>query len=406
MQPKMSKKVALVLAGGAARGAYEVGVLRYLVREVSDSLGYEVPLHILCGTSVGAINCAAMAAFADEPKGRVDRLTDVWANLDMGELLRPTTSSLLEFGRSFLGRGRSAISVGGLFEASPIEAMLRKAIPYERIDTHLRAGRIDALSASTTQVLSGRTVVFVQRRRARPAPWSSTPEVVPRAVRMRAVHNLASAAVPVMFPPVRIEGRYYCDGGLRQNIPLSPARRLGASAAIVVNPNQPRKRPVEEKARSWQEELPSPLVLLGKTLNALLLDRVENEIDRLRKINDFLAAGQRAYGQEFVDNINKELHNADCRTLRKMNVVHVRSSANIAELSAEFVRSSEFKQEGLLGRIMKRLAHGQAMREADVLSYVLFDGRFARQLIDLGEADAAPHHDEFCALFEALREPD
>ncbi len=266
------------------------------------------------------------------------------------------------------------------------------------------------MTVSATQVATGRTMVFVQRRRAHPAPWKATPAVVPRSVRLRSTHTLASAAVPLLFPAVAIDGRYYCDGGLRQNIPLSPARRLGATHMVVINPkhrqqhakNEPLTGDNKKLGRQREEAFPSPLFLLGKTLNALLLDRIDNEIDRLEKINAILDAGVRRYGPTFLENLNEELGYSAGKGLRKLTTVHIHASENIGQLSADYVRSDSFHMPGMLGRVMKRLAEGEATREADLLSYLLFDGDFAAQLVDLGRADARRHHESLCALFDEL----
>ncbi len=394
----------MVLAGGAARGAYEIGVVEYIVEEVSKQLGYDVPLDVLTGTSVGAINACMLAAFADEPRGRAARMAAVWTGLEMKHLLKPTTKGVLQAARGLLGKDIPAIEAGALFHAEPLAQFLKNAIPFERIDTHLRAGLIKAVAVSTTQIATGRTIVFVQRRNARALPWAVCHNVVPRAVRLRTVHALASAAVPLMFPPVNIDGRFYCDGGLRQNIPLSPARRLGATAVIVINPkHRPAPGALPELERSREESFPSPLFLIGKSLNALLLDRIDNDIARLDKINDILDAGTRCYGAQFAANLNRELGYPPDEGLTRLDALHIRTSANIGELAAEYVRQPSFEVPGLLGRVMKRLAHGAAMREADLLSYVLFDGQFAGRLIELGRADAREHHDELCQLFEANR---
>ena len=394
------------MAGGAARGAYEIGVVEYIVEEVSKQLGYDVPLDILTGTSVGAINACMLAAFADEPRGRAARMAAVWTGLEMGQLLKPTTKGLLHAARGLFGKGIPTIESGALFHAGPLARFLKNAIPFERIDTHLRAGLIKAVAVSTTQIATGRTMVFVQRRNSRPAPWPTTHNVIPRAVRLRTIHALASAAVPLMFPAVNIDGRYYCDGGLRQNIPLSPARRLGATAVIVINPkHRPAPGALPELERRREESFPSPLFLLGKTLNALLLDRIDNAISRLDKINDILDAGTRCYGEEFTANLNRELGRPPHQGLTRLDALHIRTSANIGELAAEYVRRPEFNVPGMLGKVMKRLAHGEATREADLLSYVLFDGEFAGRLIEIGRADAAQHHDALCRLFDAHSRP-
>ncbi len=403
-ESKPRAKMGLVLGGGAARGAYEVGVLEYIVEEVAQTLGYDVPLDILSGTSVGAINCCTLAAFAEEPRARVARLKAVWTGLRIEKLLRPRTRGVTDLLRGLLGRGPSVFEGGALFEATYLEHLIRSSIPFERIDTNLREGRLSAVTVSSTHIASGRTTVFVQRRRAQPPPWNATANILPRAVRLRPVHVLASAAVPLLFPPVQIEGRYYCDGGLRQNVPLSPARRLGAAGLIVINPRYVAPPlPAASHTPRGQEQQPSPLTLLGKTLNALMLDRIDNDLDRLEKVNDLLDAGCRRYGDDFTAGLREEMHREPQAGLRRIDVVHIRPSQNIGNLCADYVRAPSFALGGVLGRVMKRLADTDATREADLLSYLLLDGDFAAQLVDLGHADAKLYHDELCGLFERLR---
>jgi len=135
-------------------------------------------------------------------------------------------------------------------------------------------------------------------------------------------------------------------------------------------------------------------------MNALLLDRIENDIDRLQRLNAVLAAGTRRYGPGFADAINEELGNAGVGGLRHLDVVYVRASQDIGVLAAEYARSPEFARRvpGLAGRAMRRVADGES--EADLLSYVLFDGEFAGRLIEIGRADARAKHDALVKFFE------
>jgi NTE family protein len=397
--------VALVLAGGAARGAYEVGVVMHLLEEVARDVGHDLPLDILCGTSVGAINVCLLAAFADEPRARGARLYEHWTQLRMRDLLHADSGSLFNLARSLFGRAAvndTDTRRGGMLDPKGIEDLVRRAVPFPRIGEHLRAGLLHAVTISTTHVGSGRTVVFVQRGESAAPLSSSDPTVVSRGVTLGPDHALASAAIPFLFPAVRIEGEFYCDGGLRQNVPLSPARRLGADGLIVVSPRYLRPQTSPE-AGSSDQVFPGPLFLLGKALNALLLDRVENDIDRLERINKLLEAGCRHYGPGFLDAINAELgHPPTALRTRPLKTVLIRATADIGRMASEFVRSSRFptRVPGVLGRVMRRVAESNV--EADLLSYLLFDGEFAADLIALGRSDARSHHTALCTFFSEL----
>ncbi|MGD0529220.1 MAG: patatin-like phospholipase family protein, partial [Polyangiaceae bacterium] len=399
--------VGLVLAGGAARGAYEVGVVRYVLEEVAKALGQDVPIDVLCGTSAGSINACMLAAHADKPTLRAAMLAERWTSLRLEDVVRPSTSELLGLAGRLLGRSPSKRKDvregrrGGIFDPNGVEAIIRDAVPFDRIEEHIRAGRLAAISISTTHVASGRTVVFVQRRGGGLPRWGGDPTMIGRATSIRAEHVLASAAVPFLFPAVDIDGQFYCDGGLRQNVPLSPARRLGTDSLIVINPRYIREdKPSPELAEARERQYPDPLFVVGKAMNALLLDRIENDIDRLERLNAVLAAGTRRYGPGFGDALNEELVKVGVGPLRHLDVIYVRASQDIGVLAAEYVRSPEFARRvpGLGGRAMRRVAEGES--EADLLSYVLFDGEFAGRLIEIGRADARAKHDALVRFFE------
>ncbi|HEY1696012.1 MAG TPA: patatin-like phospholipase family protein [Polyangiaceae bacterium] len=411
--PKRAKhdehRVALVLAGGAARGAYEVGVVQYVLEEIPRDIGCDVPLDILCGTSAGSINACMLAAHADKPRARAAMLAERWTSLRLEDVVRPSPGEMLQLAGRLVGRApkrdrkvhdKREGRRGGIFDPSGVETIIRDAIPFDRIADHLNEGRIAALSISTTQVASGRTVVFVQRREGGTPRWGSDPTMVGRAAIIREEHVLASAAVPLLFPAVEIDGEFYCDGGLRQNVPLSPARRLGANGLVVVNPRFIRDQtPTPAEAGAHERAYPDPLFVLGKAMNALLLDRIENDIDRLERLNAVLAAGERRYGPGFGPAINEELAKVGVGALRQMDVVYVRASEDIGVLAAEYVQSAAFSKRvrGLMARALKRVAEGES--EADLLSYVLFDGEFAGRLIEMGRRDAKRRHDALAAFF-------
>jgi NTE family protein len=405
------KGVGLVLAGGASRGAYEVGVVQYVLENVAKVLGQDVPIDVLCGTSAGSINACMLAALADRPTERGRLLASQWTGLKLEELVRPASGELLGLVGRLLGRPASppkdGTRRGGLFDPSGIERVVKGAIPFERIGDHMKAGHVAALSISTTHIATGRTVVFVQRREGNTPRWGNDPTMIGRTAEIRADHVLASAAVPLLFPAVEVDGQFYCDGGLRQNVPLSPARRLGADALIVVSPRYiHEEEPTPSEAAAREESFPDPLFVLGKAMNALLLDRIENDIDRLRRLNAVLEAGTRRFGQGFVSGLNEELKKMGVGGLRPLDVVYVRASKDIGEMAADYVTSPLFAKrvKGLLGRALRRIADGE--READLLSYVLFDGEFCGRLIEMGRSDAALRRDELVTLFAKRLERD
>lgn len=402
-----TSQIAFVLAGGAARGAYEVGILAYVFDEVARALGGPIPVDILCGTSVGAINACALAAHADEPSRGVEMLIREWSGLRLADLVRANRGEIVSMVRSLVSNKVTPpkpgdMRRGGILDPRPIERLVADVIAFDRIRDNIRERRLSAITVSTTDVATGHTVIFVEHGNPNLPRWSRDPTIEVRATEISADHALASAAVPFLFPAVRIGEDFFCDGGLRHNVPLSPARRLGADGLLVINPRY--VGPTTPKAAHVHESAyPGPLFLAGKALNALLLDRIDNDIARLQRINDILAAGTRHYGPNFVDALNGELSTtSSVSEQRALRVVHIRASTDIGAIAAEYVHSPEFSRRAPLvtGGLLRRMAEWEGGGEADLLSYLLFDGEFAARLIALGRRDAAKRHEELCALFQ------
>jgi NTE family protein len=384
-------------------------VCDYILAEIERDLGDPVPLDVVCGTSVGALHACALASRADDPRVATRALVERWTKLTINDVIRVDRRRTFNMLRALFGRRprRSSPEMdrGGILDPRPLEALLSASVDFRLIDGHVRAGRLHAVSVSATHVGSGRTTVFFQRAEDGPPPWTRG-RTWAYPVTLSREHALASAAIPFLFPAVRIRGALYCDGSLRQHVPLSPARRLGARALVVVNPRGPSGKLVGPQEPAREKAFPGPIFLLGKVLNALSLDRVDGDIERLELVNRLLAAGSRQFGATFVEKLNQDLATQGAESVSPIPLLHLQSSADFGELSAAYVRSRGFRSRrlGLVERTLARLAERESANEADLLSYLLFDGPFARELIELGRRDARARHDDIVEFFRPIVE--
>ena len=394
-----------MLSGGGSRGAYEAGIIHYLRTDLAKQLGRHVPIDIVSGTSVGAINAAFLAATMADPDLQAAQLVAAWRALRIEELISLRPIDVLRAARLLLGGEPpppepGSFRYGGLLETSGLERFVVRVIPWRGIDRSLRDRHLHAISVSATHVGTGHTVVFLSSAEPVPREWSRDPFVRHRAARIGPRHVLASAAIPMLFPAVKIGDEYYTDGGLRQNTPMSPAIRLGADRLLLVSLRHVAPQ-TKELQREHAEAFPKPLFLAGKALNALLLDHTEYDLARMQRINLILEAGRASFGDKFDDMMNHALVRLRGAPLRRIQAVHIRPSEDIGALAAEFVRSGRMRVHGRVARrLIHRLAAGEARHESDLLSYLLFDGTFASQLIELGRHDAARKADELAQLFD------
>jgi NTE family protein len=399
-------KTGLVLSGGGARGAYEVGVLRYLREALPLALGEQPRLEILSGTSIGAVNACFMAATAESPEDQAARLSDVWLSLRLDDVFRWGALALSGLPAYVWRRLRALRArrpdwrISDLVNPDALARAVRDRIDWGQLHENLRSGRIEALTVTATDLGTGRSVVFVEAPRPLPG-WSRDPLVEVRASPIGPEHALASSAIPLLFPPVRIDGGWFTDGSVRQTTPLAPALRLGADRVLVVG----LRHEVHGPPPPIQEDgEPTTFEQIGRLLSALLLDRTDYDIDRMRRLNTLLDQGERIFGAGFAERMTALSERELGTPLRRVRDLVLRPSIDLAAVAREHARAhlERLPRGSVAARLLRRAAEdgvGAADGAADLASYLLFDREYAGELMALGYQDTARRQEELLAFF-------
>jgi NTE family protein len=412
-QPAGATRTALVLSGGGARGAYEAGVLGYIFEELPERIGRPVHFDIVTGTSVGAVHACYLAAHQDDPAAGAD-LASIWRSLSLDKVFAVGAREVFGVPWRLLGfapeasrlpaRGAVPERLAGLFDTAWLEEIVLDHIGWKRIRSNIDEGRLAALAIAATEIGTGRSVVFVDNGTGQVPTWSRDPFVVGRAAQIGPAHALASAAIPLAFPAVRIGRTFYSDGGLRMNTPLSPALRLGADKVLVIGLRHPRPAAEEDKiARSRESYYSNPTFLAGKALDALLLDRVDQDVDRLRLFNGVLKSGIRAYGPDFMATINEPIVEQRGVPYRIVEELFLQPSVDLGQQASRCLAHQPRAggaREWLSRSVVRYLGRG-GLGEADLLSFLFFDSCFAEHLLALGRAEAEAAADELVTFFES-----
>jgi len=372
--------LTLVLTGGGALAAYQVGFLRCLARHRPD-----LQISVFTGVSAGAFNAAYLASHRGRFADAVEDLVHLWQDLTIDQVFRIDTWSLA---RQLVGWGlrlSTGASMGlgeakALVDTTPLRALFRRNLSpgngiLEGLRENLAKDRVKALAVTGTNYATGQSVTWVQGRDI--ATWDR-PHRRSVHTEITVDHILASCALPLLFPAVKVENTWYGDGGIRQAAPLSPALHLGAQRILAINTRY--QKSMREADIPAVPGYPPPAQVLGIMLNAVFLDVLDQDVKQLERTNRLI----------------RLLPDPKPEGLRPVNIFLLRPSRDLGRLAGEFEKSLP-KTFRFLGRGLG--THRTA--SPDWLSMVLFDPRYLRTLIEIGEADAEQQME---GIEELLRE--
>ncbi|KWN69408.1 patatin-like phospholipase family protein [Burkholderia ubonensis] len=374
-------RLALVLMGGGARAAYQVGVLKALaeIALAADPQRRTLPFGVVCGSSAGAINATSIASHADDFSHGVRRLLEFWEHLRADYVYRTDWLGIAAAGARWL----AAMSFGwaarrsprGLLDNAPLAHLLQRELSFHRIEQMLEARTLHALAVTALSYSSGRHLTFYQA--AEPIQAWRRAQRTARLVDLSASHLLASSAIPFVFPavPLVLDGQieYFGDGSIRQIAPLSPAIHFGADRIVVVGAADPRPE-IPVNGGGFVRGYPSLAQIGQQVLASVFLDSIGSDIERIEHINRMIA---HLPHQIEVDS-----------GWRHVDVLAIAPSERIELIAAKHLKQLPLTVRGLLGAV-----GGSQPAGASFASYLLFEEAFARELIELGYHDGCAQHD-------------
>ncbi|MFN7537428.1 MAG: patatin-like phospholipase family protein [Burkholderiales bacterium] len=386
----------LVLTGGGARAAYQVGVLQAL-RLILDTEGVapqRSPFGVVCGTSAGAINATALACRADHFDEALDKLSQVWENFSAEQVYQSDVLSVLRTGTRWLTmltagwafRRSRKLKPRSLFDNTPLVNLLHNMIDLPRLERALVSGDLHALAITASDYSSGRHVTFYQTPQV-VKPWVRSQRIaVPDQITIE--HLVASSAIPFIFPatPLYLEGKlaYFGDGSMRQLAPISPAIHLGAERVLVIGAGQinAENRFVGPPSDSGNgiNTYPTLAQIAGHAMSSIFLDSLAMDIERLERVNKTIGL------------IPPEVRRNS--SLREIDVLVIAPSQRIDAIAAKHIEALPRPVRALLGAVGATEVKGAALA-----SYLLFEKPFTSELIRLGFSDALKRRDDVKRFF-------